>query len=774
MFGFPYYENDEATYISRAWSFITTGELDVYTYRYDHAPLGWIIMGFWLLISGGTLIFNSLLESGRVLMLLVDTVSTVLLYVIVKRFTGGSKLAGFLAAMFFSVSPLAIYFQRRILLDNLMVLAFLISIYYLTKEKLRLKDHIMSAVALGAAVLIKMNAIFLTPAFLYLAWRRADKKHVIHVLSHWVMFYGLVIGLFFIYALLKGELFSAPIGPDGMPEHVSVIDTFGLQLGRGEFAWPWDPESSFRQTLDSWQLKDNFSLVLGALSTIGALIIGFIERKKNPYFLFAGSLSILYLLFLVRGGIVLDLYVAPHMPLLAINVGIFFGYIANRFTTVPRYILSVGIIAILGWVYAFQLPTRHLYVDETTNQHQAIEWISENVPRDATIVGDNYVYPSLTEEHGFENVYYFFNAEYDPDVKDEFDDDWRNVDYMVVTHEVIQQIYRGQIPTMQQMFDRSTLVADFTDNASSFIDLDNYISTNGDWAQVYQVKSRNDIVLQDSWDYFVDEFVRDYGQVVDTSNGMRTTSNDQALAMLQAVDEDDEAMFSGFWQWSQDHLRHRQDDGLLSWLWDIDDDGNYSLSDSNTLCGADQKIILALVRASNTWGVEAYMNDAESVMSDWWSNCVFQRGGQSYVASSADGSIDNILLNPGYFDPALYREISQAFPNYNWQRIIDDGYIFLDQLLDEFGFIPNWVVLTENNQIISASDLIAGADTFGQDSLQLVFALVEDYVKHSRDESAEILERIASDTAAYYNQNTQSSQAITAVLVLAQTNFLET
>src|SRR3989344_6586487 len=53
MFHFPYYENDEGTYMSQAWSLLKFGKLAPYTYWYDHAPLGWVFIAIWVKLTGG-------------------------------------------------------------------------------------------------------------------------------------------------------------------------------------------------------------------------------------------------------------------------------------------------------------------------------------------------------------------------------------------------------------------------------------------------------------------------------------------------------------------------------------------------------------------------------------------------------------------------------------------------------------------------------------------------------------------------------------------------
>src|SRR6266545_2672094 len=52
MFGYPYYESDEGTYVSQAWAVVTLGRLAPYTYWYDHAPGGWVQIAAWTTLTG--------------------------------------------------------------------------------------------------------------------------------------------------------------------------------------------------------------------------------------------------------------------------------------------------------------------------------------------------------------------------------------------------------------------------------------------------------------------------------------------------------------------------------------------------------------------------------------------------------------------------------------------------------------------------------------------------------------------------------------------------
>ncbi|MDN4474358.1 glycosyl hydrolase family 8 [Demequina sp. SYSU T00192] len=749
MFGYPYFENDEATYLSRGWAFITEGQLDVNTYRYDHAPLGWMGIGGWLGATGGGALFGGMLEAGRVLMLLVHVANTFLVYLVGKRLTHGRITAGMIAALVFALSPLGIYFQRRVLLDNLMVLWVLLAILLLVRRPLTLGRTIGSGIAFGVAVLTKLNAAFFGIGFLVLLWAGAAGPQRKHAVLHWLASAGGTVLLFFVYAMLNDELLPAPVDADGVPARVSLVDTFGLQLGRGDFAWPWEAESSFQLAVGSWLVKDQFTMVIGAGATLALLAMMVLRRFRD-----AGTVAVVvfilsYCLFLARGGIVIDLYVVPALPFLALAVGILVARITEIAPpgALRPVIGSAAAVAIVAG-YVMVADQKHLVTDETANQVAAVEWIEQEVDPDAVIAADNYVYPELAQEGGYSGTMYFFNAEYDPELRESYADDWRDIEYLVLTHEVLDQIAQGTVPRMAEVLAHSELVASYTSGSSSFIDLDARISTNGDWVQVWRTKSRNEIVLQDAWERFRDDWLVSYGQVLEDEPGT-TTSLDQALALEQALAQDDQAAFRGIWAWTTDHLRHREADSLASWQWITDELGDGELASPDTVCAADQRFIGLLLDAADAWELGGLRAEASDIADDWWSRCTFTVDGLRLVDSSADGSVDDQLVNPSYFDPVLYRRLAEELPDHDWQRLVDDGYAFLGRVADERGTVPNWVVLTQDGELERASRLTgAGADRFGEDTLRLVPTLLREELA-GEERASDILDTLVPQLVSY-------------------------
>src|SRR5512146_2825778 len=59
MFHYPAFTllDDEGIYTSQAWAIIREHTLTPYTYFYDHAPLGWILLAGWMWLTGGVRTF---------------------------------------------------------------------------------------------------------------------------------------------------------------------------------------------------------------------------------------------------------------------------------------------------------------------------------------------------------------------------------------------------------------------------------------------------------------------------------------------------------------------------------------------------------------------------------------------------------------------------------------------------------------------------------------------------------------------------------------------
>ncbi|MGI9149165.1 MAG: hypothetical protein ACR2IK_21885 [Chloroflexota bacterium] len=51
-------KDDEGIYTAQAWAVLREFRLAPYTYWYDHAPAGWLLLAVWMWVTGGPLAFG--------------------------------------------------------------------------------------------------------------------------------------------------------------------------------------------------------------------------------------------------------------------------------------------------------------------------------------------------------------------------------------------------------------------------------------------------------------------------------------------------------------------------------------------------------------------------------------------------------------------------------------------------------------------------------------------------------------------------------------------
>lgn len=479
MFNFPYYEDDEGVYLSQAWSILHQGQLAPYTYWYDHAPFGWIQIAVWMLLTGGTTTFGNALFSGRILMLLIQLVSTLLVYRITRRLSNLSAIA-VLAALLFALSPYGLYFHRRILLDNFATLWMLISIELLiVPQRLRLHHIWLSGLAFALSVLSKEVTIFLLPVLGYMAYSQAAKFQRAFAFAGWLAIVSATLSLYVLMAVLKGELFPTGTILGGVSRHVSLLGTLSYQAERGKDGGLFDLHSNFWHMFSVWLSGGSASgeplLLIGG--TLCALIsIIFLPKHRLEGCLGVATFSLW--LFLARGGLVLEFYFIPLLPLLAMNLALVFGMLAKWLSTqkwradmhptLLRVIPVGGVtLALGGLLLGCVAVAPHSGYDrakaaliwqspQAIPQAQALNWVQKNVPNGSRIVMDDYMYTDLQEMHKGFALYWHWKVELDPAIHDEtLHGDWNNVDYIITTPQLLFDTYQVALPLVRTIFEHS-------------------------------------------------------------------------------------------------------------------------------------------------------------------------------------------------------------------------------------------------------------------------------------------------------------------------------
>ena len=450
LFEYPLFATDEGIYMERAWSVISEGQLNPYTYIYDHAPGGWLLIAAWdFILPHQFLAFGNPVDTGRVLMLLLHVGSVFFLFEIARRLSGGLR-APIIATFFFNFSPLAIYYERMVLLDNIMVFWVLLSLYLLLRHESRVFTGMWSGLAFGISVLTKENAIFFAPTIFYLLIRRLKGDPNRHFTTmFWLFAASATVSVYFLFATLKNELlpssfhFTMSHPPAG---HVSLVYEMWYQLHRNQGSL--FSHSSFLHTM--WLPKDPFLMVGGTVAMLVCLLLGWRERKRNPSLLIAGTLALEIAFYLARGSVILDFYVIPLIPMYALCIGLVADRALRRISVpavriaIPAVAAALLLLPTGGYLLTHgqkgQLQASDVYyLPLTYLQQEQVSWIQHNVPPGARIISDDDIWVALHDGHpSYPYDVSHYNAVGDPVVRDkEFGGGkWQDIDYIVMSNDM--------------------------------------------------------------------------------------------------------------------------------------------------------------------------------------------------------------------------------------------------------------------------------------------------------------------------------------------------
>lgn len=738
MFNYPYFENDEATYLAQAWSFLSEGKLAPYTYWYDHAPVGWLFSSVWILLTGGLFTFGFSLNSARIFMLVIHLASTFFLYRITKRITG-TDLSAFITSLFFVISPLAIYFQRRFLLDNLMTFWILLSLYLILYARNRLISYFASAIAFGIAVLTKENAIFFMPIFVGLVISSVHKSHRIVVIAKWIIVTGMIISLYPLYALLKNELFppGSFFSPPG--EHVSLLGTLLFQSSRGANLPFWDTGSDFIVNMKYWFSRDGMFMTLGVIGFFAVMFqAAFNKASRIVFFL---TLSILA--FLASGKLVINFYVVPLIPFFAMCIGYIVDQQLKFFKGINRYLYVSLLLIFLGVVLQFYFNSNNLrialFTDETTNQVKAIEWTKRNIEKNKFIAIDYYGNLDLVSSRyigdpKFTNADWFWKVQFDPEIKeDKLQSNSANIDYIMLTAEMYRSIIG--IPNNESLILKalrnSSLVYFSSDDSVSEFELSTYPKShpNGNWVAIFK-QNTLDENLSSSWELYKEKFILDSGMIVSPSSSI--SGKDQSIALMRAVMAQDKDAFDSIYSWTKRNLLLK-DKKLFATSIDVEDELSRNFG-TTTL--TDQEIAFALLLAYREWNSEEYLTEAKAIIADIWKHETVTISGKRYIVAGdwTAGNLSRYTINPSYYSPLTYKLFSEYDRDNNWLQIVDTSYDMLIrcttsslQVKNAINLPPTWCDISNKGVVAESVKMGKRSADYSQDTSRLFLSLGLDY-----------------------------------------------
>jgi hypothetical protein len=446
MLGFPFYDNLEGTNMANAWSVLHEGSLSPYTYNYDNPPMGWILLALWLMMGSFILAPETVFPLGRAFMLIVHVLTVLTMYGVARKLRLDRSFA-VLTVLVFSLSPLVTILQRRVLVENMMILWVLVSLYFVLGNGRTLLHYAVSAFALGMAFLTHVAALMFFPAIFYVVLKNSHISHRRFALTFWLGIVFCLSSAFPLQALLKDELLPAGLLFGGSHPHVSLYETQSVQLERVSLQEFLRSDSSFIFNLRRWISPDE------AASDIGLIIAGLIgagfvlaDASRSPHLRPLALLLVCYGLHLVTLKRLFDPDIIPLLPLLAISIGIAVQTIAHlagrhilkRAVRYPAYaVLAILVVSMFGWTYVHK-PEPYT-TDQVSMQFDAVGWVSQHVPRESFVVTDNYAFVDL--RRSIPNVHYYWVVDEDPEVRNEImDDNWCNIDYLLTTPQMLEDM----------------------------------------------------------------------------------------------------------------------------------------------------------------------------------------------------------------------------------------------------------------------------------------------------------------------------------------------
>jgi hypothetical protein len=667
MFNFPLFRQDEGIVSQQAWSFIQNQQLSPYTYTYEHPPVATFMLALWTIITGGFHTFGPAINSGRVFMLVLHVTSAFFLYRTARQLTN-STVSATLVGLLFSLSPLALDFQRLVLVDNFMVFWLLATLYFTVCNRGRLFYFFLASLTMGLAVMSRETALLFVPAFLVLAWRFSDTYHRLYALWGTFLIGGVITFQFFLYAIFKGELlpdnldFMAEL--QGKASHVSLAGTFFQNYHNATPVWMGN--QAFSSIWQTWLGLDSVMIYLGLACAALNLIFG-LKYKEN----WVVPLCLLgYGTFILLGGIDSDAMVVALVPFLALAIGQTLGWMIKLLGSAVG--LTVGALGIAAAVFFYISGNQAIYTSQVNDSYQQVlSWIKGNVPANRTLITTDALWVDLHDNYNgpaYPLSYSHWKANNDPAIKvGVFKGDYRNIDYIILTAEMRTQFQDRGLSFNEQALENSSLIRKFD---------------GPDSIEVRKINNNKPLIdvkiLDDSYSLYKSSFIGTDGKVTDATG--KTGADLQAQAMNMALWNNDQKTFDSVWIWTAYNLQ------LENNLFRADAPLNASRSratgneDVYTNSRADTDIALSLLLAGRRWQDESYTKEAQYILKGIWENEVILVNKHLYLKATAAPLVQldgEALLDIGAFSPQAYPLFADIDKAHDWMALYNDGYALL-------------------------------------------------------------------------------------------------
>jgi hypothetical protein len=313
-------------------------------------------------------------------------------------------------------------------------------------------------------VLTKENAILFTPVLAYALYIASRERHFYRFgVSGWLYVCLALLSYCPLFAVLKGELL--PPAPHG-PQHVSLLGMVQQQLGRGVHhgsifsipdarTYPGTPYGFWYYYFTQWAIKDPALLITGAAATLFNLVVGVVRRDLRRVYLLSVALTLTWALYLARGAQLIDFYIVPLLPFLALNIALAAHVLVVLMRPPARLIRPVALLgaALVVTVYFLSEHIAHdaFQLRLTPLQQDQVAYVRQHIPTNAVLMVDD-VWVNLHDgNNGLDPVYPYAypysKITGDPAVQRRIHWDWRHIQYAALLG-LVQSVNGPQAPTL--------------------------------------------------------------------------------------------------------------------------------------------------------------------------------------------------------------------------------------------------------------------------------------------------------------------------------------
>jgi 4-amino-4-deoxy-L-arabinose transferase-like glycosyltransferase len=471
MSSYPGWVDDPGTYLSQAWAFAESGALSPYTYTYDHAPGGWMLMGAWAWLTAGFERHSTAIGFGNECMLLAKLASVALLFALGRRLGFRRPLAA-LGALLFALSPLALTYTRWTFLDNLVTPWLLLAFLLAYSRRHDMLSGIGAGVAFALAALTKETALIVAPAFVWALLQNSDRRNRWHVVTLSLGVSTLVASLYFVYAITKSELLPGP-------GHVSLLGTANWQLaGRETSGSVLDAATAAHGAFLGWLDLDPWLLAAGAVGAVVAttarslrplvvvLLLTAMPLVSGMYLPAMHVVNLLpwcALLAAATVELLLGNRVLHRGPAAGVSAGEGFPPWRRRLGWPAVACLLTGVLILVTPSWASSVVRMTSSTDQPPLA-EATGWIARNVPRDGVVVVHDAIWTDLVVKYGFapRNVVMVYKLDSDPAVRAEV----THVNYIAIPDSYYSKPDTAtKVPTLIAARDHALPVAQFGGNS---------------------------------------------------------------------------------------------------------------------------------------------------------------------------------------------------------------------------------------------------------------------------------------------------------------------